>query len=69
MNNLEKLYKKRKELDKVLEEIKTEQFKMRNIITEKRNAGWDKMFEDLYSFKKYSNFIDTGIGLYERTPT
>lgn len=65
MNNLERLYEARKELDKVLKEVEVEQSRIRDEITEKRTIGWDKMFEDLYSLRKYSNFIDTGIGLYK----
>lgn len=65
MNNLERLYEVRKELDKAIKEIETEQSKIKDEIVEKRNIGWDRMFEDLYSLRKYSNFIDTGITLYK----
>lgn len=63
MNNLEKLYEARQELEKTLKEVEIEQSKTKNIITEKRNAGWDRMFKDLYSLRKYSSFIDTGIAI------
>lgn len=64
MNNLERLHEANKELDKVLNEIKIEQSKIKNEITEKRNDGWYKMFDDLFSLKKYSRYIDTGINIY-----
>lgn len=63
MNNLERLYEAKKEFDKALKEIETEQSKMEDEIKEKRNIGWDKMFDDLYVLRKYSNFIDTGVEL------
>lgn len=65
MNNLEKLYEARKALDKVLKDVEIEQSKLIKEITEKRDVGWDRMFSDLYSLRKYSNFIDTGIDLYK----
>lgn len=65
MNILEKLYETRKELDAVLSEIEVEQSKLESEITEKRNISWNKMFEDLYSLKKYSRSIDTGVELYK----
>ncbi|ADZ20217.1 hypothetical protein BJV85_002832 [Clostridium acetobutylicum] len=65
MNKLERLYEIRKELDKTLRKIELEQVQLKNEITEKRNIGWNKMFDDLYSLKKYSCFIDTGISLYK----
>lgn len=65
MTSLEKLYEARKKLDKVLKEVEIEQSKIQDELMEKRTAGWDKMFDDLYSLKKYSNFIDTGISLYK----
>jgi len=64
MNNLEKLYEANKELDRVLKEVATNQLKIKDEISEKRNNGWNKMFDDLLSLKKYSKFIDTGIQIY-----
>ncbi len=64
MKNLEMLLKAKEELDKILKVVEVEQLKMQDEIKAKKNIGWEKMFDDLYSLKKYSNFIDTGICLY-----
>ena len=65
MNNLEKLLKARQELDNTLKEVEVEQAKIQAEITAKKNSGWDKMFEDLYSLRKYSKLMDSGIRLYQ----
>lgn len=65
MNNLEKLYEMGKNLDKELKTIEIGQAKIEDEITKRRTIGWEKMFEDLYSLRKYSNNIDTGIMLYK----
>lgn len=64
MKNLEILYKAKEEFEKVTKEIKENQAKIKDVVTEKRNDGWLKMFEDLYNYEKYSKYIDTGINAH-----
>ena len=64
MTNLEKLYAVSQKLDEQLAEIKAEQEVIKQEIREKRAACWEEMFDDIYSLRKYSKYLDTGIPLY-----
>lgn len=64
MENLERLYRIKKELDRQLEAVKNEQTILEKAIKDKRESKWNIMFDDLYKLSKYSRYIDTGIKLY-----
>lgn len=66
MNNLDKLLEAKKQLNKTLKEIKAEQDNLSDVLAGKRKVSWEKVYDELVAYSKYSPLIDTGQVIYEK---